>query len=107
METLTADQVYGRLKSERDDVLVNTLDADSFRDKHIPGSINIPTGQIEEHAEAVLPDKEQVVMVYCASPDCDASPKAAQKLKELGYDNVYDFEDGLTGWLDQEYPLAR
>lgn len=107
METLLADEVHGRLKSDRDDVLVNTLDAESFRNKHIPGSINIPTAHMEEWAEQVLPDKEQVIMVYCASPDCDASPKAAKKLEEMGYDNVYDFEAGLTGWLEHDLPLAR
>ncbi|MDR8389834.1 rhodanese-like domain-containing protein [Aliifodinibius sp. S!AR15-10] len=107
MEELTARQVKQQLDSDTDIVLINTLGPDSFRAKRIPGSINIPTGQIQPRAKHVLPDKGQQIVVYCASPDCTASSKAAKKLTQLGYNNVYDFEGGLTGWLKEGFSLTK
>lgn len=105
MKKLTAKKLKQKLESNSDVVLINTLGADSFRAKRIPGSINIPSGNIQMHAEQVLPDKDQEIIVYCGSPDCPASPKAAEKLADLGYNNVHDFEGGLTGWLQEGFSL--
>lgn len=107
MNTLTAKEVQEKLNSSTDAILINTLGSDNFRSKHIPGSFNIPTGEIEERAGQVLPDKDQEIIVYCASRDCTASPTAAKKLVELGYSNVFDFEAGLTGWLKEGFRLVR
>jgi len=107
MNTLTAKEVHEKLNSNADTVLINALGPNSFRAKHIPGSINIPSGEIEERADQVLPAKDQEIIVYCSSPDCTASPTAAKKLSELGYTNVSDFEAGLTGWLKEGFSLAR
>jgi len=107
MHTLTADQVDEKLLSDNDTVVINALGKDSFLAKHIPGSINIPAENVEEWAKQVVPDKDQEIIVYCASPDCPASPKAAEKLTEMGYSNVYDFEDGITGWLNANYTISH
>jgi rhodanese-related sulfurtransferase len=106
MNVLHAKEAKRKLNSNADVVLINTLGTDSFRAKRIPGSVNIPTGQIEM-AEDLLPDKNQQIIVYCASLDCPASPKAAEKLIRLGYRNVYDFEGGLAGWLNEGFSLTR
>ena len=107
MKTLTANQVHQKLISDNDTVVINALGKDSFRAKHIPGSINIPAEEVEQRAEQVVPDKDQEIIIYCASPDCSASPQAAETLTEMGYTNVYDFEDGITGWLNADYALSR
>lgn len=107
MKTIDAKEVQKKLISNDDVILINALGADSFRAKHIPGSLNIPAGKVEEIAEQVLPDKDQEIIVYCSSPSCTASPTAAKKLMNLGYTNVSDFEAGLTGWLKEGFPLIR
>jgi len=107
MKTLNANEVRQKLHTNRDTVLINALGRESFKAKHIPGSINIPAGEIEDLAGQVLPDKNQEIIVYCASTSCSASPEAAQKLTDLGYHNVYDFEAGLTGWLNEDFELVR
>ena len=32
----------------------------------------------------------------------DASPKAAKKLEEEGFTNVYDYEGGTKDWFEQK-----
>ena len=107
MKTIKADEVQQKIASNEDVILINALGADSFRAKHIPGSINIPAGKVTEIAEQVLPDKDQEIIVYCSAPNCTASPSAAKKLLDLGYTNVSDFEAGLTGWLKEGFGLVR
>ena len=65
--------------------------------------INIPVDEIEKSAPNELQDKNKEIIVYCASTECQASPRAAKKLEELGYSNVTDYEAGVAGWQDAGY----
>ncbi len=105
LTTISADELKEVLESEHPPVLINTLPQDAHEARHIPGSINVPTDDIDE-VEHLVPNKDDQVVVYCANADCDASPTAAQKLEEMGYTNVVDFEDGYAGWRRAGYPLT-
>lgn len=56
-------------------------------------------------AEEVFPYKDAEIVVYCANADCTASPELAEKIEEMGYSNVSDFEKGLAGWENAGYEL--
>lgn len=103
METITADELKEKLDEEEDFVLIDVLSGDSFERLRIPGSVNVPVPEIEDDASKEIPSKESEVVVYCASEACRASPRAAAKLEEMGYENVVDFEDGLAGWEEAGY----
>jgi rhodanese-related sulfurtransferase len=105
LTTITADDLKEALESEHPPVLINTLPREAHEARHIPGSVNVPVDDIE-HIEAIVPNKDDRIVVYCANADCTASPKAAQKLEEMGYTNVTDFEDGYAGWRQAGYPLV-
>ncbi|MFB6249584.1 MAG: rhodanese-like domain-containing protein [Salinibacter sp.] len=108
METLTtisADDLKSALESDRPPVVINTLSREAHEAQHISGSINVPTDDIEK-VETLVPNKDDAIVVYCANADCTASPKAAQRLEEMGYTNVVDFEDGYAGWRQAGYPLV-
>ena len=62
---------------------------------HIPGAICIPNESIGEEAPAQLPDKGQMILVYCRSGN--RSKQAAEKLVKLGYTNVLEF-GGIIDW---------
>lgn len=83
-----------------DMVLVDVLPEINHKKMRIPRSINIPVDKIEEVAPIVLPDNQQHIVVYCANRQCQASVNAARKFEDLGYTNVYDYEDGLQGWQE-------
>lgn len=87
--------------SEKDFVLINVLPQDAFNKSHIRTSINIPHDdpQFEETVAKVAGNKDRNVVVYCASFDCDASPKAAGKLDRAGFSKVYDYEGGTKDWM--------
>ncbi len=104
MQRISAEDLRERMKSDNCPVVINALTEDAFMAKHIPGSINIPE-ENAEMAENILPVKNQDIVVYCANADCDASPNLAEKLMDMGYKNVWDFEEGLAGWRRAGYNL--
>ena len=105
MQSISADDLRERMRSEDRPVLINALSEDAYQARRIPGSINV-TEEHLECAENVIPDKDQDIVVYCANADCQASPKAAEDLLEMGYTNVWDFEEGLAGWKEAGYTLT-
>ncbi|PSQ84507.1 MAG: rhodanese-like domain-containing protein [Bacteroidetes bacterium QH_2_63_10] len=105
LTTISADDLKEALGSDHPPVVINTLPRDAHEAKHIPGSINVPTDDIEE-VERLVPNKDEPIVVYCANADCDASPTAARELEELGYTDVIDFEDGYAGWRQAGYSLT-
>jgi len=102
---MTADDLKKALEGEHPPVVINVLPRSAHEARHIPGSINVPTDDIEQ-VETLVPNKDDRIVVYCANADCTASPKAAEKLEEMGYTNVADFEDGYAGWRRAGHPLV-
>ena len=62
---------------------------------HIPGAIVVPNETIGTEEIAQLPDKEQLIMVYCRSGN--RSKQASDKLVKLGYTNIVEF-GGIIDW---------
>ena len=90
-------------RQHEDFVLINVLSPADFRDRHIRTSVNVPVADegFVETVERISGSKQRKLVVYCASSDCDASPKAARKLEEAGFEDVYDYEGGSADWFDR------
>lgn len=76
-------------------VILDTRTPEEYETGHIPGAILIPHDEILERAEKTLPDKDQLILVYCRSGR--RSKLAAQDLADLGYTNVKEF-GGIIDW---------
>ena len=83
--------------------LVEVLKPDSYSKMHIKGAINIPLESIGREAKEKFSTDDEIV-VYCSDKDCTASPKAADKLEELGYKNVYHYQGGKKEWSEAGLP---
>lgn len=76
--------------------VINVLDKDSYNDCRIAGSINVPFEEVETFAKDL--NRSAEVVVYCANYMCTASGAAAQKLKDMGFENVWAYEGGTAEW---------
>jgi len=108
MTRLTAEQLQSMQDQNENFLLINTLDEKHFSSTEIPGSINIPQSQDDfvQKVESKATGKDQKIVVYCASEQCNSSLEAAKKLEEAGFTNVYDFEAGAEGWKEAGQALA-
>jgi len=104
-QTIEAEELRDRLTSDTDrPVLVNALAREAFEEQRIPGSVSIPASDALRLAPDVLA-RDQAVVVYCASRSCTASPTLAQKLVDIGFADVSDFEGGVEEWERAGFPL--
>ena len=71
---------------------------EEYEAAHIPGAICIPNETIGGEEIPELPDKEQLIMVYCRSGN--RSKQASGKLVKLGYTNIVDF-GGINSWTGE------
>lgn len=85
---------------EKDDghIIVDVRREDEFAQGHIPNAICIPNESIDAREPKELPDKDQIILVYCRSGN--RSKQAAEKLAKLGYRNVYEF-GGIIDWTGE------
>lgn len=81
-------------------VILDVRTEQEYAQGHIPNAILLPDYAIEDCAEEVLPEKDQLILVYCRSGRRSVS--AAMALAELGYTNVKEF----GGILDWKYEIV-
>ena len=92
---ITQDEAKKIMDSQEGYVILDVREQDEFDAGHIPGAILIPYGSIEEKAPSMLPDKDQLILVYCRSGR--RSKIAAQSLEKMGYTNIKEF-GGIIDW---------
>ena len=92
---ITAEQAKKIMDTESDYIILDVRTQEEYDEAHIPGAIVIPNTEIEARAESELPDKDQMILVYCRSGR--RSKLAADILVELGYTNIYEF-GGIIDW---------
>ena len=92
---ITAEEAKQIMDTEEGYIILDTRTQEEYDEGHIPGAIQISHDEIEEKAEGMLPDKDQLILVYCRSGR--RSKIAAEALVELGYTNIKEF-GGIIDW---------
>ncbi len=94
-QQITAEEAAKMMQSETDYIVLDVRTDQEYASGHIPGAVNIPNETIASEAIQQLPDKEQLILVYCRSGN--RSKQASEKLVNLGYTNIVEF-GGINDW---------
>ena len=94
-EQITPQEAKTIMDTEKEYVIIDARTDEEFFEGHIEDAILIPEYEIAERAEKELPDKEQLILVYCRSGR--RSKIASDELVKLGYSNVKEF-GGIIDW---------
>ena len=86
---ISMDEAVKMMKEEKDYIILDVRRPDEFAEGHIPGAINLPNENIGSAEIPELPDKAQLILVYCRSGR--RSKEASEKLVKLGYTNIVEF----------------
>ena len=92
---ISQEQAAEMMKLEGGQIVVDVRRQDEYDEGHIPEAVCIPNESIMTEPPSELPDKDQVILVYCRSGR--RSKDAARKLAKIGYTNVYEF-GGIINW---------
>lgn len=89
------NEVVEMMENEKDYIILDVRTKKEFEEQHIPDAINVPNETIGKEEISELPDKEQLIMVYCRSGN--RSKQASEKLVKIGYSNIVEF-GGIKDW---------
>ena len=92
---ITAEEAKKLMDSEEGCIILDVRTREEYDQGHIPGAILMPDTEMEAKAADLLPDKDQLILVYCRSGR--RSKLAAQSLADLGYTNIREF-GGILDW---------
>ena len=92
---ITMQQAVEMMEKEENYIILDVRTHEEFAAGHIPGAIVIPNETIGTEEIPQLPDKDQLIMVYCRSGN--RSKQASGKLVKLGYANIVEF-GGIIDW---------
>lgn len=74
-------------------VLVDVRSPQEYKEGHLNSAILLPEYEIERKAAEILEDKNQMIVVYCSTGS--RSKKAKKRLEKMGYQKVFDLEEGI------------
>ncbi|HNW34310.1 MAG TPA: rhodanese-like domain-containing protein [Candidatus Ozemobacteraceae bacterium] len=97
--SITTEGLKALLQSK---VPLTILDARSgiFDDRRrIPGAKALNAESKVSEIVKILPEKESLIVTYCANLKCPASHNLSERLKSLGYKNVLEYPEGIAGWI--------
>ena len=92
---VTMQQAVEMMEKEESYIILDVRTHEEFAAGHIPGAIVIPNETRGTEEIPRLPDKDQLIMVYCRSGN--RSKQASGKLAQLGYTNIVEF-GGINSW---------
>ena len=95
---INAEEAAAMMEEESSYIILDVRTAQEYSEKHIPGAINIPNETIGTEDIPELPDKEQLILVYCRSGN--RSKQASEKLVKQGYTNIVEF-GGINDWTGE------
>jgi rhodanese-related sulfurtransferase len=94
---VTPQEVLERRRNGERIVLLDVRDLHEVNLGKIPGTVHISRGNLETKVEAQIP-RDAHVVIYCATGR--RSVFAADRLQEMGYENVASMATGFRGWCE-------
>ena len=94
-DQITPQEAKTIMDTESDYIILDVRTAEEFVEGHIENAVLLDYEDVKSKAHVVLPDKEQLILVYCRSGR--RSKIASEELVKLGYTNVKEF-GGIIDW---------
>jgi len=92
---VSAKEAKGIMETESNYVILDVRSQEEYDAGHIENATVIPHTEISARASTELPDKSQLILVYCRSGS--RSKIAARTLAGMGYTNIVEF-GGVIDW---------
>ena len=92
---VSMDNIVQIMEENANYIILDVRTVEEYNEGHIPNAICIPNETIDDSIITQLPNKKQLILIYCRSGN--RSKQATEKLKNLGYTNLIEF-GGIIDW---------
>jgi len=76
--------------------LIDVREDNEWDDSHLAAAVHVPQGDLVARIDELAPDTSERLLLYCRTDNRSAA--MADRLEQLGYDNVGVIEGGITAW---------
>lgn len=95
IQYVSMEEITTIMQGNTNYIILDVRTIEEYNQGHIPNAICIPNETIDETVTTKLPNKDQLILIYCRSGN--RSKQAALKLQQLGYTNLVEF-GGIIDW---------
>ena len=95
IQYVSMDEITTIMQENTNYIILDARTIEEYNEGHIPNAICIPNETIDETVTTKLPNKDQLILIYCRSGN--RSKQAVLKLQQLGYTNLVEF-GGIIDW---------
>ncbi len=106
-KTIKAEELKSWYDQNKQMVVLDARSKNYFDGTMLPDAKWLPSDSSEKEILATVPNKESLIVVYCAGVKCPASGWLYDKLYSMGYHNVYEYHEGLEEWMQKGYPTTE
>jgi rhodanese-related sulfurtransferase len=105
---LTIEQTT-RLLNEGQTLFIDTRYKNEFEQGHLKNARNLPANATREQLMKFFESipKDQQIVTYCSSPECNSSRRLAGFITYLDYEKVFIYLEGFKEWESKNYPIER
>ena len=94
-----------QLINRRDAVVLDVRDAAEYKSGHITNARHLPEGEIDARMKELERVKSKPIIVSCARGN--RSLTVANRLRKLGFAEVFSLRGGLAAWQQANMPLEK
>jgi molybdopterin/thiamine biosynthesis adenylyltransferase/rhodanese-related sulfurtransferase len=84
--------------------LIDVREPHEWDEAHLEGATHVPQGALLDRISEVVPDRSDRILLYCRTDN--RSSRAADALRDLGYENVSVMRGGIVGWQEAGFPVV-
>jgi len=97
---ISAAELRETLKNESGNVvIIDLMNKEDFAKRHIPGAINIPLNELENHVSEIPTDK--TIVITC-NRGLTKTEMGFQHLQNQGFTKLKKLSGGIFGWFENE-----
>lgn len=102
--TISAGEFEKTLSAKPTAQLIDVRTPEEYAGGHLNNAVNINVMGNDFEQQVAKLDKSKPVMVYCKAGS--RSAKAADKMQEMGFKEIYNLDGGIMKWESEGKPLA-
>jgi molybdopterin/thiamine biosynthesis adenylyltransferase/rhodanese-related sulfurtransferase len=101
---ISVDETYQLIQQKEPIFLLDIREREEIALGYIEGTTFLQKDLLKEKVESLLPDKNSLVVVYCAGGI--RSLAATKLMREKGYTHVFSMAKGINGWREAGYGVV-
>src|SRR5690349_18592525 len=84
--------------------LIDVREPHEWDEAHLEGAIHVPQAELLDRISELAPDHSEQIVLYCRTDN--RSARAADALRDIGYENVSVMRGGIVAWQEDGLPVV-